>query len=501
MFVNWYFADSCKQGEAATAVVVLENDGRVGLGSAHTNVDSLDASVVLGNNGITIIANGDGIVYLNEDIVINNVCHIVQGPSFTAANRLLITSECCRTIRVKSTGVLDLSSFTVGGVVELGGHVRLALEPGAKIIFGNVELKFSGQAGSFCEPVSKDLLPTTTPTDLTALDQFRVKFIGGQGTVRFTGCSYFTINNGAFAGVETSADCTINTDLTFVLEDSAKWSTGECNRIGGAFQVGNTSSQTGATIKFGLIINGNDAEFYIGQGAFVGLDVAIASKLPGSVPNSWYVGQAFNVSAITIKVFNGLFSHNIIWDGNGSGGLQFSLVGSVLAFAGDQSPQFEVDFRGDTDRVEANLSRSTIRGGGNMFLSSSSTPTAMNIQNLNTATVGILASDPIFRLPEDRQLSGTASDVFNAWRFTDIQGSASQYNSRCDVGPFIRNEMMAGYVDRGFIQRLVQIPIIGSAGTTTDQAHAIDIGAAAVRLVPSTDPTEPRAIQNMSILA
>ena len=107
----------------------------------------------------------------------------------------------------------------------------------------------------------------------------------------------------------------------------------------------------------------------------------------------------------------------------------------------------------------------------------------------------------LFRLPEDRQLSGAASDVFNAWRIADIQGSASQYNSRCDVGPFIRNEMMAGYVDRGFIQRLVQIPIIGSAGATTDQAHSIDIGAAAIRLNPSTDPTQPRTIKDMRILA
>ncbi len=59
--------------------------------------------------------------------------------------------------------------------------------------------------------------------------------------------------------------------------------------------------------------------------------------------------------------------------------------------------------------------------------------------------------------------------------------------------------MMAGYVDRGSIQRFVQIEIVGSAGATTDQAHSIDIGAAGVRLVPSADA--PRTIQDIRILA
>ncbi len=496
------FPDACQQGFAPTAVIVLENDGKVGLGSAHTNVDSLAASVVMGNNGITIIANGDSRVLLNEDIVINNVCHIVQGPNWASSNRLLIESDCCRTILVKSSGVLDLTSFTVNGVVVIGGNVKLVLEPGAKIILGTVELKFSENAGIFSEPVSKTLLPTTKPTDLTALDALRAKFIGSTGIVRFTGCSYFIIPEGAFVGVETMPNCSINTNLNFILEDSAHWSIGQCSLIGGAFQVGNTSDQgTGASINFSLQINGNDAEFYIGQGAFVGLGSAIAYKLYGSVPNEWLIGQTYNVQSISINVLNGVFSHNIIWDGNRSSE-QFSLVGSAMAIGGGSStPTFTIDFSGDTDGRTANLSRSAIRGGGNLFLTSTTTPTGMNIQNLNTSTVGILSSDPLFRLPLDRQLSGSASVVFNDWRNADILGSASQYNSRCDVGPFIRNEMMAGYVDRGFIQRLVQIAIIGSAGTTTDQSHSIDIGAAAIRLVPSTNPNQPRAIQNMSILA
>lgn len=488
------FPDSCRTGFAPTAVVVLEEGGRVGLGSAHTDADSLKASIVLGNNGITLIANGNGYVYLNEDVVINNVCHIVQGPDFASDNRLFIASECCRTIRVKSTGVLDLSSFSTGKV-EIGGNIRLVLEPGATVVMGNVELEFSGKSGIFCEPVRPDLLPTTVPTDLTALDEFRVKFIGEIGTIRFTGCSYFTINENAFVGVETSADCSLATNLTFILEDSAKWMIGSCNRFGGAFQVGNTDFQYENLVNFTLIINGNEAEFAIGQEAFVGLGVVIASKLPNSVPNDWYVGQAYNVGSITINIKNGVFTHNIIWDGNTSAE-EFYLVGSALAIGSMGS--YSLEFFGDPNRRLANLSRATIRGGGNLVLVEDTAPTQLAIESENTDTVGILASGPIFKVGTET-FSGSGTGLFNFWRYADVEGTLLQLNSRTDIGPFIRNEMMAGYVDRGYIQRFVQIEIVGSAGATTDQAHSIDIGAAAVRLVPSTDA--PRTIQDIRILA
>jgi hypothetical protein len=488
------FPDCCKAGFAPTAVVVLEEGGRVGLGSAHTDTDSLKSSIVLGNNGITLIANGNGCVSLNEDVVINNACHIVQGPDFASGNRLLIASECCRTIRVKSTGVLDLSSFSAGKV-ELSGFVRLVLEPGATVVMGNVELKFSGHAGIFCEPVRPDLLPTAVPTDLTALDDFRVKFIGGKGTIRFTGCSYFTINENAFAGVETSSECNLLTNLTFILEDSARWTLGYCNRYGGAFQVGNTDFQYEHSVDFALIINGRDAEFAIGQEAFVGFGAVVASKLPDSVPNEWYIGQAYNVGSITISVKNGAFTHNVIWDGNRS--LQeFYLVGSVLAIG--SMGTYALDFIGDPNRLLANLSRATIRGGGNVVLVDNAAPTRLAIGSENTGTVGILASGPIFKVNTET-FSGSGTGLFNFWRYASVDGTVQQLNGRVDIGPFVHNELMAGYVDRGRIQRSVQIEIVGSAGATTDQAHSINIGAAGVRLAPSKNA--PRSVQDIRILA
>ena len=71
---------------------------------------------------------------------------------------------------------------------------------------------------------------------------------------------------------------------------------GTCRDYGGVFQIGNISHQPGASIACTLLINGNDAEFSIGQGAFVGLGVAAISKLPGTVPNTWYVEQTYDVT-------------------------------------------------------------------------------------------------------------------------------------------------------------------------------------------------------------
>lgn len=510
------FPDSCRKGEAPTGVIVLENDGMVGLGSAHTNVDSLYGAVVLGNNGITIVANGDGHVRLNEDIVINNVCHIVRGPDFAASNRLLIESDCCRTILVKSSGILDLGTFT-SGTIQLGGAVKLVLEPGAIVNMGSCTLQFLNNAGIVLQPASPEAMSVEDPTDLHALDELRVKFIGGtdgagagQGTILFDDCSYCIVNENAFMGIETGSTGTIcgmcngYTNLKIELRKKAQFMIGSCLGIGGAFQVGDTCcTDSSRSITFELNINGNDAQFYIGQGAFVGLGAVVASKLPGFVPNEWFVGKAGNVTLIRIEIVNGIFSHNVIWDGN----LPLTpnepyLVGSLLAI-GTQD-RFTLDFTGDNDYRIANLSRSTMRGGGNLLVvDSCPAPTRPNIQCTSDSTVGIMASGPIYK--ESAAFSGTGQQLFNFWKYGDFNGNAVQWNSRVDIGPFVRNVLRAGYVDNGAIVRSTQVQIAGSAGATTDQAHAISIGAASASLV-STPTTicgnvTGRLIQNLRILA
>jgi hypothetical protein len=510
------FADSCRKGEAAVGVIVLEDDGIVGLGSAHTNVDSLYGSVVLGNNGITIVANGDGRVHLNEDIVINNVCHIVRGPDFASNDRLLIESDCCRTILVKSSGILDLGTFTGGGTIQLGGEVKLVLEPGAVVNWGTCTLQLLDNAGIVLKPASPDAMSLEDPTDLHALDDLRVKFIGGtdssgagQGTLILDDCSYCIVNENAFLGVETGSTgttcgmCNGYTNLKIELRKKARFMIGSCLGLGGAFQVGDTCcTATNRSITFELNINGNDAQFYIGQGAFVGFGAVIASKLPGFVPNEWFVGKAGNVTLLRIEIVNGVFSHNVIWDGNLPQTTDAYLVGSLLAI-GTQD-RFTLDFTGDNDYRIANVSRSTMRGGGNLLVvDSCPIPTRPNIQCTSDSTVGIMASGPLYK--QSAAFSGTGQQLFNFWKYGDFNGNTVQWNSRVDVGPFVRNVLRAGYVDAGAIVRSTEVKIAGSAGATTDQAHAISIGAASASLLPAKiaicGTVTGRPIQDLRILA
>ena len=511
------FPDSCRKGESATGVVILEDDGYVGIGSAHTNVDSLYGSVVLGNNGITIIANGDGRVHLNEDVVINNVCHIVQGPDFASEHRLLIESDCCRTILVKSNGVLDLSTFTTGtqvSAIQLGGEVQLVLEPGATVVMGSCTLQFVDHAGIVCKPVSPDAMPTDEPDTLRALDDFRVKFIGGtdsvgagQGKILFDDCSYCIINENAFAGVETGCGlCNGYTDLIFELRKKAKFTVGDCLHVGGAFQVGDTCcTDTLHSINFELLINGREAEFAVGQGAFVGLGSVIAQKLQGSVPNYWSVGQAGNVDTIKIIVNNGIFTHNIIEDGSSS----YRWIGSLLAIG--QEGTYTLDFTTQSaNQLQANVSQSTIRGGGNMMLvSNCPAPITPDITCKNTSSVGILASSPIFK-PAYQSYTGIGSGLFAFWRYVDFAGNALKYANYVDVGPSVlRNQIIAAYVQNGSIMRLSRNKVTGGAGVTNNQQHSLDIGAAIATLDPNglVTPCEGSGVNpayvilNLSIIA
>ncbi|MCW1908772.1 MAG: hypothetical protein KIH63_005530, partial [Candidatus Saccharibacteria bacterium] len=126
-------------GAAPVAILVIENNGFVGLGSASRNQDSPAAAVVLGINGVTLMPNGDGEVFLNQNAVINTVCQIVAGPAFGAQgeNTLVIYSDVPTEIRVKQGATLDLSQFnSANRRLEIGGEVSLIFEPGSRMVLG-----------------------------------------------------------------------------------------------------------------------------------------------------------------------------------------------------------------------------------------------------------------------------------------------------------------------------------------------------------------------------
>ena len=133
------FLDGDRSSEAPVGFIVMQNNGRLGLGPADRDTDSVNASVVLGVNGVTLVANGDGIVDLNGNILVNNVCPILAGPDFgqSGEQHLVIQSVIPTEFRVTAGGILDLCSFTgPNQVLEFAGEARLVLEEGAILAMG-----------------------------------------------------------------------------------------------------------------------------------------------------------------------------------------------------------------------------------------------------------------------------------------------------------------------------------------------------------------------------
>ena len=566
------FFGGCSSADAPVGVVVLQNCGKVGLGSAHKNIDSLGGSVVLGVNGVTIIANGEGQVNLNEDIIINNVCHILRGPDFCDSvkkrkkvyknsdpcggdpicqllceeiacdifcNRissweelcrvlkeidcriveevldcilntldplpewldqeaidnlmeclaetieectdpspppdegcpevskcaLRFYSDCCREIRVKEYGVLDLRSFTgPDDVVEFAGNVKLVLEPGAKVVLGGGVLHFADSAcvlvPSICD--IEEAFENAETDEVQVTDPFRVDFVG-KGTVMFNDCSKLCIDTWGYVGVTTDYCDTDTTDLTFCLKDKSQFTIGRCcEKEGGVFQIGNTQETEDKFVLFTLRIDGTQASFNIGEHSFFGLGVGIVDNTPDA-PNDWLVGSLFNVDKIFIDVLNGTFAHERIFPGSNP-------RASLLAI---NNPDGEKDYQ-----FRLCFPSMSFLGGGNMFLLDP--PVAKIhpvVEDEATETAGILKSKQLFGLGDVCIITLSkirGSSLFETWKVQGVPVSGNGPFTVCSARADNRRASVA-YVDDGNIQRQVIRKLI-DGDTTTDLGNAWEMG-------------------------
>lgn len=331
--------------QAPTALVVVQNNGTVGLGTTHKDLDALQGSVVLGVNGVTLVPNGNGTIQLNEDIIINNVCHILSGTAFgvSSQNILSISSTTPKELRIKAPGVLDLSQFTTADqVLNITGQVRLVCEPGARIILGGGILQFSDQAEFYIEPTVAPVVGTT----INSTDSVRV-VMSGSGTVLMTQGSSMLVGTGAYFGVETYPTCGLTTNISFQLKDEATIEIGNPSLPGGVFQVGDTTYDPTRSVSFQLFIDGPGATFNIDRQGFFGLGVGIVDK-PNSTANDWLVSCVSNILTASILVEEGTFIHNKILNGSDADASLFAI--------GNQG-QYTFQFNPNT---------SDILGGGNM---------------------------------------------------------------------------------------------------------------------------------------
>jgi len=490
---EFVFFKGCKSGEAAAAVIILKNDAEVGLGSAHVNKDSLNASVVLGINGITIIAeagegdvDNDGRVNLNQDIEINNMCHILTGPKFGTDERdftLRIYSDTPKKIVVKKGGMFNLCSFNQPNqIVEIGGEVTLVLEPGAKVMLNGGTLRITDNAAIVCTQ-TEDLDQLTNPTSVTSTDDIRVKFVG-TGTVEFREGSSMAIGKWAYVGIETD-DCINTTSLVFAVTEQSFFGIGGDEGEGGVLQIGNTTDKENSSVSFTLLINGERATFGIGRHACFGLGIGVADNTP-TAQNDWLVGNLYNTKEVTILMPNGAFAHNQTYAGSDD-------KASLFAIADSQDTTFTFAF----DTI-----KSTILGGGNIALINSQ-DAPYNLINPVVQTTDFNypyanIPEPPFVLPgimssksflkdmfgiHKIQLDNTGLGLYGYLKVVYDQNSNSIFAT---AGPNENNKTIVGYVTQGTIMRPEINSILSRRGTDIDHEFSQRVGIVGVRLNDDT---------------
>jgi hypothetical protein len=465
--------------EAPVGFLVVENEGVLGLGSAHRNVDSLEASIVLGVNGVILCANGNGTVELNEDIIINNICHIVTGTQDFAS--LLIRSDLPHKLTIKSTGVLDLSSFnTEDKEVVFGGQLTLIAEPGARIVLGGGVLRFTDQAEFLLEQVTRTLPLGTQPSDL---DDVRVRMTGN-GTVIFEEDASMFIPQDAYFSIETLPTCTTETFITWLINDQASVQIGSAEVPGGAFQVGDADILNDGNIRFQLLIDGPGALFEINRQGFFGLGVGITDK-QSAIPNNWLVGCLANVVSTTISVNQGTFQDNQIAIGDSS-------LASLFAIGNSGEHTFTFD-----------NAAATILGGGNLIkvnceelddelIPADLSPTVTTFAGVTAdgfLQAGILAGKILLQDASKgaQPLGVTSQALFNYLQTGDYSTQSSpaanyatNRTNRSTAG-FVRNGSLISRIDfnQGRILSLTGLPV-------ADDRHSWSIGAVAILLSPLT---------------
>lgn len=538
---EFVFIRSYEAGEASVANIVLQDNAKLGLGTRKTNFDSLGGSIVLGIDGVTLVPNGDAEVILNEDVVIDNVCHIVPGPAFgaTTTNRLTITAPVSREIHVRAGGVLDLSLFnTPQKQLLISGEVKLVFDPGSMLILGGTSALSTepvlslDQGGELCftdnASLSFSVLPNSAVpvgTTLTSYDFLRVK-ICGVGTIRFQEDSFVENYRGSFVGIENGGLALVdpvmplpadnplawNTNIKMIFEDASTYHLGSETDFGGVLQVGNTADLTpvfpGANVSFTLMLNGYDASFEIDSQGLFGLGVGAVDKRD-TEPDSFLVQPTFNISTfispsanpaaiargINFNFQQGIFSHNRILPGGNTDASIMVFGTNTPIIPGSPTPFF---FNMPSPvNVE-------MLGGGNTALVVAPAGPVNPIVDLDAGALDANRSAGIFiskrPLLEKTALAGAVSAPI-IFAYLTALPFASQITKYAQLTQNRLGNVTLGYVgpDAGpnssiafptfYIHRWITRKIYGQGGALSDPRTSLEIATVTYALNPSNMPT------------
>jgi hypothetical protein len=520
-------------GSAPVAIIVLEHGGRIGIGSADRNVNSVNAATVIGRNGVMIITNtGGGEVILNDSVSVEGLCPFLFGPGADLNSVLTVTSSVPNELLAENTGVLDMRSLITDREINISGEVQLNMEPGSMLLMGGGTLRFSGNSELNFEPSSAltaffnaiplgpidNSLSPTTPTPaasphnqfapltnygqgLQNTDRFRTRLIG-TGTIAFNDNATALLPQNAIVGIETiqgvldaSSQAIIDiptTDLLFKLEESSQFLLGdEGNFIGGgALQIGNVTEYPGHSVSWTLEMNGTDAEFVQGAHSFVGLGVGLV-RTGVIVPNELLVDTLFNVGDITINEQAGDIIHNRIFRGD-------EIQGSLLAIGDTDTARYSLQRRIEepTDPL-GRVEFTNTRGGGNLVLVNQAdesnggaiAPIVTNEDDEVTVgfdtegnpifstryNAGILAST-LLRAPEQDIESIEGTTLFEGhWKTLDAIIGDTSANGLANTGSDLETDpdsiasIRAGTVANGLILRQSIEDIISTSGGTPQE--------------------------------
>lgn len=347
-------------GEGMFGALFLDQGARLGLGSRSWN-DKSNATAwnMLGENWVTLYPNGDCVIDVNSDLIVRDLNAIIPTTNFGnvpdgQAHRITFISQDTREIRIPAGGELDLSAFGQPTLDDgntgfdaqqicFAGKTRLVFEPGSTLRFPS--LIFFEEDDVLRSPIlymnedSEIVFETVKdrnkpmPETLEELDRYRVK-IKGVGRIWLNKNAKMLISDEAMVGVETDDDRSPQTFLQISIQREGQLLIGDENTKGGSFQVGNPRFQGDEFenfIFFQLRLAGSGALFNIDRYGFFGLGAGIFSQERDQV-NSWQLVALNNLAISEIRVIDGTFSHNQIYDGGiveGSGDAESD--GSLMA--------------------------------------------------------------------------------------------------------------------------------------------------------------------------
>ncbi|KKP35301.1 MAG: hypothetical protein UR26_C0007G0021 [candidate division TM6 bacterium GW2011_GWF2_32_72] len=463
------FLTGFDSAEAPVGVVVLDDNARLGLGSADRTVDSSEANVMLGVNGVTLIPNSEAVVELNDDILVNNMCHILRGTAFginQEVDHLIFTSQSSKELRIKGTGTLDLTQFTNEYQrVRFAGNVKLVLEPGAELYLGGGMIEFTDNA----QLVFSRFVDSERPagTSVTDYDDIRVKLIGS-GIFEFSEYAALFVEDDSFVGIESNIYSEGVTTFTWNFLDSSSFKIGDMARPGGALQIGNTTDD--GSVSFELNINGIGAEFELNRLGFFGTGVGVVDKR-SLIPNEWAFGALYGVDKVTINIPNGKFLHNQIINSADSRASLWAL-GPVT------------EYTWSNDSVN-----SIVRGGGNIaLLDATKTNTHVIVDVVATDTIGLMSSSIMladYNKDDYRPATNLVpADFFRFLRMDTYDTLGSKY---CPISQTALGTFNIVYIDGTQIFRRPVYRVIGDGGNYTSPQRSQYIGALGFELGYETE--------------